>query len=250
MNINNIIKLIKAYFYENWRNDVIYSFGIMAALSLIMTIMSGSPLVTGIKIAAVVFMVYYPCRFYSKLHQPSSRIHFLMTPVTNAEKVVTGMLLTNIYFVAGIVLSVLIGQILGYGIVNMYKPDIFAPYGIHNLGEFLKWQVLPYDGQVVPLFFASISIMFFAAIYFKKSPFWKLLLTGFVISLVFGAIMAGTEWLNILLTVPAEIRNGNYYKVVDHNIVSSSNWFPYVVCCVTIVYFYAMSFLRMRETEA
>ena len=249
MNINNIIKLVKAYFYENWRNDLIYSFGIMAALSLFMTIISGNPDLTGLKIAAVVFMVYYPCRFFAKLHQPSSRIHFLMTPATNAEKVVTGMFLTNIYFVAGIVLSVLIGQILGYGIVNMYKPGIFAPCGIHNLGEFLKWQVLPYDGQVVPLFFASISIMFFAAIYFKKSPFWKLLLTGFVISLVFGAIMAGTEWLNILLTVPTEIRNGNYYKV-EHYITTSKDWFPYVVCCVTIVYFYAMSFLRMRETEA
>jgi len=248
MNINNIIKLIKAYFYENWRNDVIYSFGIMAALSLIMTIMSGSPLVTGIKIAAVVFMVYYPCRFYSKLHQPSSRIHFLMTPVTNAEKVVTGMLLTNIYFVAGIVLSVLIGQILGYGIVNMYNPDAFALYEIHNLGEFLEMQI-PIHGDGVLMFFAGISIMFFAAIYFKKSPFWKLLLAGFIISLVFGAIMAGTEWLNVLLAVPAEIRNGGYYKV-EHNIVTSSNWFPYVAYSVVIVYFYAMSFLRMRETEA
>ena len=249
MNINNIIKLIKAYFYENWRNDLIYSFGIMAALSLIMTMVSGSPDLTGIKIAAIVFMVYYPCRFYSKLHQPSSRIHYLMTPATNAEKVVTGMFLTNIYFVAGIVLSVLIGQILGYGIVNMYKPDIFAPYGIHNLGEFLKWQVSPIDVELVLMFFASISTMFFAAIYFKKSPFWKLLLAGFVISLVFGAIMAGTEWLNVLLAVPAEIRNGGYYKV-EHNIVTSSNWFPYVAYSVTIVYFYAMSFLRMRETEA
>ena len=85
MNINNIIKLVKAYFYENWRNDLIYSFGIMAALSLIMTIVSGSPLLTEIKLAAIVFMVYYPCRVFSKLHQPSSRIHYLMTPATNAS---------------------------------------------------------------------------------------------------------------------------------------------------------------------
>lgn len=248
MNINNIIKLVKAYFYENWRNDLIYSFGIMAALSLIMTIVSGSPLLTEIKLAAIVFMVYYPCRVFSKLHQSSSRIHYLMTPATNAEKVVTGMFLTNIYFVAGIVLSVLIGQILGYGIVNMYNPDAFALYEIHNLGEFLEMQI-PIHGDGVLMFFAGISIMFFAAIYFKKSPFWKLLLAGFIISLVFGAIMAGTEWLNVLLAVPAEIRNGSYYKV-EHNIVTSSNWFPYVAYSVTIVYFYAMSFLRMRETEA
>ena len=248
MNINNIIKLIKAYFYENWRNDVIYSFGIMAALSLLMTIMSGNPYLTEIKVAAVVFMVYYPCRFFSKLHQPSSRIHYLMTPATNAEKVVTGMLLSNIYFVIGIVLSVLIGQTLGYGIVNVYSPGIFAPCGINNLGEFIKMQI-PTHGLNILIFFASISTMFFAAIYFKKSPFWKLVLTGFIVSLVLAALMMGTEWLNVLATVPAEIRNGNYYKT-EHYITTSKDWFPYVACCVSIVYFYAMSFLRMRETEA
>lgn len=248
MNINNIIKLIKAYFYENWRNDVIYSFGIMAAVSLLATIMSGNPYLTEIKVAAIVFMVYYPCRLYSKLYQPSSRIHYLMTPATNTEKVVTGMFLSNIYFVAGIVLSMLIGQVLGYGIVNVYNPEIFASCGIQNLGEFLIMQ-LPAHGLNILIFFTSISTMFFAAIYFKKSPFWKLILTVFVISLVLGALMAGTEWLNTLAVVPAEIRNGNYYKT-EHYITTSKDWFPYVACCVSIVYFYAMSFLRMRETEA
>ena len=97
--------------------------------------------------------------------------------------------------------------------------------------------------------YTSIAVMFFAAIYFKKSPFWKLLLTGFVISLVLGAIMVCTDWLNFVLTVPTEIRNGNYYKT-EHYIATSSDWFPYVACCVSIVYFYAMSFLRMKETEA
>ena len=75
------------------------------------------------------------------------------------------------------------------------------------------------------------------------------MLTGFIVTLVFGVIMAGTEWLNVVSAVPAEIRNGNYYKV-EHYITTSKDWFPYVACCATIVYFYAMSFLRMRETEA
>ena len=61
--------------------------------------------------------------------------------------------------------------------------------------------------------------------------------------------MTGTEWLNVVMTVPAEFRNGNYVKV-EHSIVSSSNWTPYVTLSVITVYFYAMSFLRMRETEA
>ena len=117
-----------------------------------------------------------------------------------------------------------------------------------NLGLFFKESILPY-GENALLLYASISVMFFAAIYFKKSPFWKLMLTGFVVSLVLGALMVSTEWLNALAVVPAEIRNGNYYKT-EHYIATSKEWFPYVACCVSIVYFYAMSFLRMRETEA
>lgn len=116
------------------------------------------------------------------------------------------------------------------------------------LGRFFKEFILEYVKNAL-MVYASISTMFFAAIYFKKSPFWKLLLTGFVVSMVVGAIMFGVEWLNVALTVPAEIRNGNYYKTVS-NVTTTDKWLPYVVYSVTIVYFYAMSFLRMRETEA
>ena len=34
MNINNIINLIKAYFYENWQKDLLYSFTVVATLAM------------------------------------------------------------------------------------------------------------------------------------------------------------------------------------------------------------------------
>ena len=40
MNINNIVKLIKAYFYENWQNDVIYNFLVIMAVALFSMLMS------------------------------------------------------------------------------------------------------------------------------------------------------------------------------------------------------------------
>lgn len=246
MNINNIIKLIKAYFYENWQNDVIYNFLIIMAVALFSMLMS--PFDVGVVFFGAFFLiVYYPCRLFSKLYKPSSRMHYLLLPATNDEKVVAGMFLANIYYVLGIVLSLTIGLLLGYGILHMVKPGIFDFYEM-CLGRFFKEFILEYVKNAL-MVYASISTMFFAAIYFKKSPFWKLLLTGFVVSMVAGAIMFGVEWLNVALTVPAEIRNGNYYKTVS-NVTTTDKWLPYVVYSVTIVYFYAMSFLRMRETEA
>ena len=246
MNINNIIKLIKAYFYENWQNDVIYNFLIVMAIALFSMLLS--PFDTGVVFFAAFFLIiYYPCRLFSKLQKPSSRIHYLMIPATNGEKVVAGMLLANVYYVIVIALSLLIGTLLGYGILNIVKPDLVEMLGM-SIGDAFK-QANLLQGKNILLLYTAISMMFFAAIYFRKSPFWKLLLVGFIATLVLGIIMTGTEWLNVRLTVPAAIRNGNYYRT-EHHLVSSSDWFSYVFACVTIVYFYAMSFLRMRETEA
>lgn len=256
MNINNIKNLLKVYFYENWKNDVIYNFVIMIVLSLMFVLLAAWPFQNSvIYITAVVLIIYYPCRVFSKLHQASSRIHYLTIPASNSEKVVTGMFLANIYYVLGIMISITLGLLISYPIMHIIDPEYFAGLGIHNLGEFimtytpLSFVKSDEFAQMVLKLYAGIAAMFFAAIYFKKSPFWKMMLVGFIVSLVVSAIMFGTEWLNVLATVPAEIRNGNYYKT-EHYLATSSDWFSYVTYSLVIVYFYAMSFLRMRETEA
>ena len=243
MNINNIIKLIKAYFYENWQKDVIYNFVIMLAVAFFATLMDpGDP--TVVLFAAAILMVIYPCRLFSQLHNSSSRMHYLTIPANSSEKVVAGMFLANVYYVIGMVVFVAIGFLLGYGIMKLtHNPDLVTPTGP------VPAMLLPDLATGILTLYTSIAVVFFASIYFKKSPFWKLMLTGFIVSLVLAAIMAGTEWLNFVTTVPAEIRNGNYVKNV-HYVKTSKDWFQYVAYCVTIVYFYAMSFLRMRETEA
>ena len=246
MNTNNIIKLIKAYFYENWQKDVLYSFTLVAVLATL-NMAFGIFSFGFVLCVAVVLMVVYPSRLFSKLYQPSSRMQYLMIPASNNEKVVANMLLVNIYYVIGIVLSLCVGVLLGCLIGYLIDPEMVRMHlesVKDNISDLTISGTLP-----ILCVFASIATMFFASIYFKKNPIGKLILTGFVVTLALGAIMACTDWLNFVLTVPAEIRNGNYFKT-EHYIATSSDWFPYVACGVSIVYFYAMSFLRMRETEA
>ena len=57
MNINNIIKLIKAYFYENWQNDVIYNFLVIMAVALFSMLMS--PFDVGVVFFASFFLIIY-----------------------------------------------------------------------------------------------------------------------------------------------------------------------------------------------
>ena len=57
MNINNIIKLIKAYFYENWQKDLIYNFLIVMAIGLFSVL--SSPFDTGVATFAAIFLTCY-----------------------------------------------------------------------------------------------------------------------------------------------------------------------------------------------
>lgn len=241
MNTNNIIKLIKAYFYENWQKDL-YNFGLVLVLAFLCTavgVFDSIIMFSGI----VALIAIHPLRFFDKLHQPSGRILYLMIPATNEEKVLTGILLTNIYFITLIFISAIIGVLLGCGVLKLITPEMAI-----NFKEMLV-TILPSTVRSYMLILTMVSIIFFGSIYFKKSPAWKIALVSVAVFLVLGAIMTGTEWLNVLMTVPAEIRNGNYFKV-DHSISETSKWTPYVMYSVITVYFYAMSFLRMKETEA
>lgn len=243
MNVNNIINLIKAYFYENWKNDLLYNFVIVMALALFFTFKFNNMFDIGaVYFVVSVLAVYYPCRLFSKLSHPSSRMHYLMIPATNGEKVLAGLLLANIYYVVGMVLSMAIGILLGLGLLKIVKPDIV--WDSNSLQ-----QLLPSSGLSVLMLYTSISVSFFAAIYFKKSPFWKMLLVGFVVSTVLGIVMTATVWLNAKAVLPAGAWPNSYIKTENY-VVTGNDWFPYVACCIAMLYWYAMSFLRMRETEA
>lgn len=247
MNISNIKKLLKAYFYENWKKDVFFNFLLIAAVTMSSMIMPFEDLVT---VGVVVMIIYYPCRIFSKLHRPSSRMHYLMIPASNSEKVVTGILLANVYYVLGMYLSVIVGILLGYGVKYGFLSMLYSETSdlMMPITAYMK-SMIPHGAQGILALLAAISVMFFAAIYFKRSPFWKLILTALIIFIVFGVLLFFTEWVNFISVVPEELRYGNFYKS-EHYVTTSQDWFPYVVSCATIVYFYAMSFLRMRETEA
>jgi hypothetical protein len=241
MNINNIIKLVKAYFYENWQKDI-YSFGLVFVLAFLSTAVGifDSVILYG---GMVALIAIYPLRYFDKLYQSSSRIHYLMIPATNEEKVLTGIILTNIYFISLIFISAILGVLLGCGVLKLTTPEMTI-----NCKEMIS-RMLPSTVRSYMVIIMVVSVIFFGAIYFRKSPAWKIVLVSLAVFLVLGAIMAGTEWLNVVMTVPAEIRNGNYVRV-EHSISENWEWSPYVTLCVITLYFYAMSFLRMRETEA
>ncbi len=245
MNIDNIKNLLRAYFYKEGKRDLIYSFGMMFLISLLGGFITGD---RGIfMFIAVVMMIVYPSRVFSSLYQSSSRIHYLLIPASNNEKVLSSMLLVNIYYVFGMMICLFSGVFLGM-LLEMAISS--TPLEFNELASAFKDSVVP-EWSSILAFYSALSISFFACIYFRKNPLGKLFGVVLLCTIVVMAVFAVTHKLNELAAVPKEILNNSYMVTSTKNInfANLNSPMEVVLQCVGIVFFYALSFLRMKETE-
>lgn len=242
MNIKNIKNLFKAYFIENWKTDL-FQFGILAAIVLFGTLTSNSGgTYSNIPVAiSSIMLMIYPDRLFRNLHSSSPKIHYLSIPASNGEKVLVNMLLANIYMVAVVVLAC----VVGYGLAHLYWImrgfDVAFHHGPHI-----------YPSGVL-FIYTMLSVFFFGSIYFRKrttlSTFGVSLLIGLIFSILFSLIL----WVNGMMLVPKGAAFHDYVWSLDDSVDISEKveeTLLYVLMGVMIVYFYALSFLRLRETEA
>ena len=233
MNIKNIKNLFNAYFIENWKTDL-FQFGILAAIVLFGTLTSNSGgTYSNIPVAiSSIMLMIYPERLFRNLHGASSKIHYLSIPASTGEKLLVNMLLANIYMVAVVVLAC----VVGYGLAHLYWImrgfDVAFHHGPHI-----------YPSGVL-FIYMLLSVFFFGSIYFRK----RTTLSTFGVGLLIGVI-----WVNGMMLVPKGAAFHDYVWSLDYSVDISEKveeTLLYVLMGVMIVYFYALSFLRLRETEA
>lgn len=235
MNIQNIKNLFKAYFIENWKTDL-FQFGILAVIVLFNTTMIGGldELKFAIFIASI-FLMIYPSRLFRNLHNNSQRIHYLSIPASNSEKVLTNMALANIYYVAGLILSCAIGLGLSHLYLTMRGFE-----GVH-INTFLS-------GVGIMLIFSVLAVFFFGSIYFRRKTTLATLGVSLLIGTIIITLYALTLWINGIILIP----KGAAYN--DYMWSSSSYVIPdavqMIILGLVMVFFYALGFLRMKETEA
>ena len=242
MNTKNIKNLLKAYFIENWKTDL-FQFGMLAAIVLFGIIMSGRCSNMNFPIAvSMMFLMIYPERLFRNLHGNSPRIHYLSIPASNNEKVVANMLLANIYYVVGLVVSCALGLVLAHLYLKIRG---FEGVDFCNV----------FDGNAagILLIFATLSVFFFGSIYFRKRSTLSTIGVNMLLGLVFTALLALTMWTNGLLLIPKGAAYHDYIWSFDSSISLSDtmeNIIGYAGLSLIIIYFYVLSFLRLKETEA
>lgn len=241
MNIKNITNLLKAYFIENWKTDL-FQLGILSAVILFGAILNGGrgDISSFAMTVAVIFLMIYPERLFRNLHGNSPKIHYLSIPASNGEKVVANMLLTNIYFVAVVALACA----LGLGLAQLYL-TVRGLGGLHlqNIGDW-DWILAVYVG---------LSVFFFGSIYFRKRTTLTTFGVGLLIITLFSVLFTVTMFANGMMLIPKDAAFHDYLWNFNFSFSLSdkaSSVLAYITVVVIIIYFYVLSFLRMKETEA
>lgn len=244
MNIHNIKNLLKAYFIENWRRDLLWTFGLVAIVSFLYTVFCGFDEWTNpATMIAGILLAFFPQRVFSYLNNSSSRIHYLMIPANYKEKVTVNFLLVNVYAIVGLAFSLFVGYSLGYLAVRY---TALYPLTEGSYLSFFDRIILDID----PLLNVCllISALFFGSIYFKKKSTLKTLACCVIIMLIFAILIFSVTWLNLWHIVDGQI--AFYHESGRADGWMSRHDFSIVVKTIAIVFFYALSFLRMKETEA
>lgn len=242
MNIKNIKNLFKTYFIENWKTDL-FQFGILAAIVLFGIIMNGRVNNFNFPIfVSIIFLIIYPERLFRNLHSNSPKIHYLSIPASNSEKVVTNMLLANIYYVVGLVISCALGLVLAHLYLKVRGFEGVCFYNV-------------FDGNAagILMIYAMLAVFFFGSIYFRRRTTLSTIGVGMLIGFVFSALITLTLWVNGLTLIPKDAAFRDFVWSFDSSISMSDTMektMIYVGLSVSIIYFYALSFLRLKETEA
>lgn len=233
MNIKNIKNLFKAYFIENWKTDL-FQFGILAVIVFFATTISASNLHFPIFVASV-FLMIYPERLFRNLHGNSSKIHYLSIPASNSEKVLTNIVLANVYYVLGLAVFCC----LGLGLAHLYMT--LRGYDGVNFDTFLS-------GTSVMLLFAILAMFFFGSIYFRRKTTLATLGVSLLIGTIFVTLYALTLWINGILLIPKDAAYNDYVWSFSSDAMSEIS--EVIILGLGMVFFYGLSFLRLKETEA
>ncbi len=252
MNILNIKKLLTAFFIENWRKDLSY-FLVMAGLMFLFSFPFVSKVfmslsndwgmpdasVGGFMILASMILASF---LFLNLSRTSSSIHELMIPASTGEKLVAKMLLANVYYVLLAFVAFMLGLAIALLII-LFRHDSSAVSYATLVGACYKIYLKDVVANLFTMY-VIISVSFFGAIYFKKNALVKtigsLLVIGFIflilaILVLKLSISSSSEFDNIFMNV--DIPDKTFSIIMN------------VVGSIVIVYNYALSFLRLRETE-
>lgn len=221
--------LIRTVFIQNWKKDLRIFLCVMGVLAVLHAF-NGFYFPINFPIVAV--LLYIAGSTFKRLGNQPSAISYMMMPASTLEKTITAIFYVNIYYV---VLMVAAG-LLGFGLAILLNP------ALHTIGipEMCPAKIITVDlGTIIMGLTAGISVLLFGSVYFKK---FAILKTGLVALALFVV-------LTLALSAIMNFHTCSYHYFDDIT-TKTLKILYYVILSVATLFFWFMTWLRLRETEA
>lgn len=175
---------------------------------------------------------------FCRLSNQPSAIAYLNLPASTLEKTVTILLKYQVFYVAIIILANLLGFWVAIGLREVIPlggriawSEIVEMYGQPKI----DWTAF---GWALLGLTTALSAMLFGSVYFRKRTIVKIALTFVSLTVVFV----------LLNMVFVQIFPDCSFDDIDVNI--NEKCFVLTFCSLTTLFFWFMTWLRLRETEA
>lgn len=248
MSIINIKHLISHHFISHWKREL-KIFAIMIFCAFFLLRAQDNVLETFVWLA-----VLYSLVELKSIYAENKGMNYLLLPAQTSEKIASTFIIHQIFYV----LLSMAALALAYGINWL----IAQKTGLYFWTEYsLKWQIFNFSQVVNALLsiWCWQVIFVFGGFYFKRHPGLGILLTfigiGIITSMLIGictsiVITHDIHYPHFVtrlfdLTNPSILGSDGIF---DYNFTNFPGLF-YILSAVHIIFWWLMSFLRLRETE-
>lgn len=233
--LNRLGLLLKRFFVENGQREL--TFWIISTV-VFMVVQDESAIVMFMLIAGLIFAG----RTYRAFTYTPGGMHYLLIPATHFEKLLSGILLSTVYFPGVALITYLIGNPIGTYLTNM----------IFGFDMPLHYKL--FDSQYVHLLdliisFVTVQAVFLlGSVYFKRNAVGKTFLTFILLIIIIG-ILEVTLLKSLFGSTSIEMRNMN---INIHDADSLFPGFSYIGTAIKYSlapFFWIVSYFRLTEKE-
>ena len=214
-NLKRLGLLFQRYFTERFQTELIYWIIMITVFIFIRNV------IPAMMVLIFIAGVFYAARFFREIHSSKNGAAYFMIPATQLEKLTVGIVMTSFYYFAMMIITYVIGNLLGTFLNNMLASMNFL-HGLLNIYFYnpsyspLQWELFKTvtvnnSGSISQSFFATFtsflfsqSIFLLGSLYFKNNQAFKTFFATIIVTisltflfLIIGRIFSSDIYVNI-----------------------------------------------------
>lgn len=255
LDINRLGLLFKRYFTENKQRELTF-WGITTVVFTLMHLAGSREKAISVEMFLYISGFIFAARTFKIFNFTPSGMHYLLIPATHFEKLTTSIILSTFYYFAMILITYIIGTVLGTSLGNLF-------FDTHNAIQFALLQSATPDfvvnGHAVYnsgpnllntfIAFAGIQAVFMlGSIYFKGNAVGKTMLAIIALAIVLVLI----ELFLLKVTFGTYHINGQMMDISitpEHNLFKSLQTVGTIFKYALIPFFWVVTYFRLTEKE-